>query len=221
MAYHATILMTEFITHDVKRFIISRPDGFRFQPGQGVELAINRPGWEKEKRPFTPTSLPVDEVLEFSIKGYPEREGVTAQLHQLSSGAKLLMSEPFGTIQYRGPGTFIAAGAGITPFLAIIRQLAHDRKLDNHGLFFSNKRTGDIICEHELSNYFGDKAMFLCTRESDCRCLLQHIDKAFLQKHISDMKQHFYVCGPPPFAKAIIEALKDLGANPDALIFER
>ena len=221
MEHHATILMTEFITHDVKRFVLSRPDGFSYQPGQGVELAIDKPGWESEKRPFTPTSLPDARVLEFSIKGYPEHKGMTEQLHKLEAGDKLSISEPFGTIHYKGPGTFIAAGAGITPFLAIIRRLAHDNQLGRHGLLFSNKTPGDIICEQELRHYLGAAATFLCTRESDCRCGQQRIDKNYLQQHIADMKQHFYVCGPPPFVEAINTALKELGARPDALVFER
>lgn len=221
MEYHATILMTEFVTHDVKRFVVTRPEGFIFEPGQGVELAIDQPGWEDQKRPFTPTSLPDDEVLEFTIKGYPDHRGMTARLHQLAAGAKLRMTEPFGTIQYKGPGTFIAAGAGITPFLAIIRRLGRDNGLGDHRLLFSNKSPADIICEAELRHYLGDAATFVCTRAGDCRCEQLRIDKDFLQRTISDLKQHFYVCGPPPFVSAVTTALKELGASPDALIFER
>jgi ferredoxin-NADP reductase len=221
MEQHATILMTEFITHDVKRFVLSRPPGFQFQPGQGVELTLDLPDWHKEPRPFTPTSLPDDEVLEFSIKGYPEHHGMTEQLHMLKAGAKLRISEPFGTIQYHGPGTFIAAGAGITPFLAIIRRLARDHQLGGHALLFSNKGPEDIICEQELRHYLGNAATFVCTRSSDCRCQQQRIDKAYLQRHITDMTQRFYVCGPPPFVKAVNSALGELGATPETLVFER
>ena len=31
-----TLLMGEFVTHDVKRFVVSRPPGFTFQPGQSA-----------------------------------------------------------------------------------------------------------------------------------------------------------------------------------------
>jgi cytochrome-b5 reductase len=221
MEHHATILTSQFITHDVKRFVLSRPEGFTFEPGQGVELAIDKPGWESEGRPFTPTSLPEDKVLEFTIKGYPEHHGMTEQLHQLGPGDTLLMSETFGTIRYRGPGTFIAAGAGITPFLAIIRSLARDGELAGHGLLCSNKGPQDIIGEQELRHYLGEHARFLCTRESDCHCEHQRIDKTFLRANIHDLSQRFYICGPPPFVEAVNAALKALGAEPDALVFER
>lgn len=221
MEHPVTILASQFITHDVKRFILSRPEGFSFEPGQGVELTINKPGWEKESRPFTPTSLPEDKVLEFIIKGYPEHHGMTEQLHLLGAGNMLLMSDTFGTIRYQGPGTFIAAGAGITPFLSIIRQLAIDGELANHRLLVSNKGAKDIIFEQELRHYLGENARFLCTREDDCHCEYQRIDKAYLEKTLSDFSQRFYICGPPPFVEAVNNALKKLGAEPDALIFER
>jgi ferredoxin-NADP reductase len=55
MDHEVTLLMSEFVTHDVKRVIVSRPDGFSFTPGEGVELVINEPKWRTEGRPFTPT----------------------------------------------------------------------------------------------------------------------------------------------------------------------
>lgn len=221
MEHHATLLTSQRITHDVKRFTISRPEGFAFEPGQGVELAIDKPGWEKEGRPFTPTSLPDDKVLEFTIKGYPQHHGVTEQLHCLLPGDRLLMSEPFGTIQYHGPGTFIAAGAGITPFLAIIRRLARDGEITGHSLLFSNKGANDILYEKELRYYLGDNARFVCTREKDCHCTNQRIDKNYLEQTIADFSQRFYLCGPPPFVQAMNTALEELGAEPEALVFER
>jgi len=55
--------MTEFVTHDVKRFILNRPENFSFTPGQGVELVIDQGKWREEQgRPFT---LPV-----WSLTGY-------------------------------------------------------------------------------------------------------------------------------------------------------
>ena len=111
MKHHVTLLMNTFVTHDVRRFVVTRPDGFGFTPGQGVELAIDTPEWREQARPFTPTSLDADGVVEFTIKGYPQHKGVTQALHHLRPGASLLMSEPFGTIKYH------RGSAGAMPFL--------------------------------------------------------------------------------------------------------
>ena len=221
MDFTVTLMMSEFVTHDVRRFIVTRPEGFEFEPGQGVELAIAAPEWEDQARPFTPTSLKDDQVLEFTIKAYPEHNGVTRALHQLRPGDNLLMSKPFGTIRYKGPGVFIAGGAGITPFIAIVRDLSRKQKLAHQGMIFSNKTPADIICEKELRHAFGDKLVLTCTQSAAPGYAQRRIDKEFLTEHVTDFNQQFYLCGPPGFMDAVTAALRDLGVEADSLVFEQ
>jgi len=70
-------------------------------PGQGVELAIKHPDWPDARRPYTPASLGDDAVLEFTIKCYPDGDGVTRELHRLQVVAELLLNEPFGSKGYQ------------------------------------------------------------------------------------------------------------------------
>ena len=221
MNHTVKLLMSQFVTHDVKHFIVSKPAGFAVVPGQGVELAINRPGLREQGRPFTPTGLAADGVLEFTIKAYPAHAGVTQALHQLEPGAALLMSEPFGTIRYQGPGVFIAGGAGITPFLAILRDLARKGEAGDQTLIFSNRTPRDVICEKELRHLLGDRCMLTCTGVAAPGYENRRVDRAYLEEKITDFKQRFYVCGPPPFMDAINGALADLGARSESLVFER
>lgn len=221
MNYRVSLLMSQFVTHDVKHFIISKPAGVAIAPGQGVELAIDRPDLREQGRPFTPTGLADDRVLEFTIKAYPAHAGVTHALHQLEPGAELLMSEPFGTISYQGPGVFIAGGAGITPFLAILRGLARKGELGGQTLMFSNKTPRDVICEKELRHLLGERCILLCTGAAAPGYEHRRIDRAFLEERIGDFKQRFYVCGPPPFMEAVNGALTALGASAESLVFER
>lgn len=220
MDFTVTLLMSEFVTHDVRRLVVSRPEGFSFEPGQGVELAIATPGWKEQRRPFTPTSLNEDRVIEFTIKGYPEHNGVTAALHRLSPGATLIMSQPFGTIRYKGPGVFIAGGAGVTPFLAILRSLAAGEALAGQVMIFSNKTPDDIICQKELQHAFGDNLILTCTRSDTHGYSRRRIDKDFIAERITGLDRHFYVCGPPGFMEAVKGALEELGVEPDTVIFE-
>ena len=128
-----------------------------------MELAINRYEWQDERRQFTPTCHVDDKVLEFTIKGYPAQQRMTRELHSLSPGAELLMSEPFGTISYQSPGAFLAGGAGITPFIAILRERVRAGDIDRHALIFSNKTPADVICEKELRHYLGERCILTCT----------------------------------------------------------
>lgn len=221
-AQTATLLMTGFVTHDVKRFVLTRPDGFAFAAGHGVELTIDRAGWRDQARPFTPTGRSDDQVLEFTIKSYPEHEGVTQEFHRMEPGAGLLISEPFGTISYQGPGVFIAGGAGITPFLAIFRDRAHAGDVARNALLFSNKTPADMICEKELRHYLGERCVLTCTESRPSPGYLQgRIDRAFLEEHVDSLDQPFYVCGPPGFMDAVTDALQAMGADAQSLVFER
>ncbi len=221
MNHTVKLLMSQFVTHDVKHFIVSKPEGFSIVPGQGVELAIDRPALREQGRPFTPTGLADDQVLEFTIKGYSDHAGVTQALHQLVPGADLLMSETFGTIHYQGPGVFIAGGAGITPFLAILRDLAGKGELSKQTLIFSNKTPRDVICEKELRHMLGERCILTCTGVAAPGYENRRVDRAFLEEKIRDFKQHFYVCGPEAFMDAVNTALADLGASSESLVFER
>lgn len=221
MVHRTTILMTQFVTHDVKRFIVKKPETFNFTPGQGVELVVEEDKWrEEEGRPFTPTCLVEDEVLEFNIKRYPDHKGVTDKLHTLKPGDSLLMSAPFGTISYKGPGVFIAGGAGVTPFLAIFRQLAVEGSIGDQTLIFSNKTPADVICEKELRHYFGSRCHLICTRESGEGYEKDRIDRDYLQKTISDTGQYVYVCGPDKFVEELTVTAGDLGFATETIVFE-
>jgi cytochrome-b5 reductase len=213
--------MTSFVTHDVKRFIVQKPRGFKFEAGQATLVAVNQPGQEDNAHPFTPTSLPEDRVLEFTIKGYPEHHGLTERLHQLKAGDQLLLGPVFGTIEYKGPGVFIAGGAGITPFIAILRRLARDCRLAGNTLIFSNKTRDDVILEQELRAYLGDRCILTLSREASPAYESRKVDEALLTEKIGDFNQPFYLCGPPPMVEALTETLRKLGATPDNVVFEK
>jgi len=212
------------VTHDVRQIRLEKPEGFTFTPGQATEVAVDRDGWRDEGRPFTFTSLATDPYLEFVIKIYPDHEGVTDQIGQLKAGDNLIIGDPWGTIEYKGEGVFLAGGAGVTPFIAILRDLHRKGETGNNRLIFSNKTERDIILKEEFETILGDRFMNVITQEKptgDHIFLDGVIDKAFLKSQIEDFGQAFYVCGPDPFNKAIMAALEELGAGPDALIFEK
>src|ERR1035437_792522 len=89
------------ITRDVLRIVTEKPDGYLFTPGQATEVSINKEGWRGQKRPFTFTCLPDDEYLEFTIKTYPAKKGVTNELLQLEKNDELILHDVFGAIHYK------------------------------------------------------------------------------------------------------------------------
>lgn len=222
MSYTVSIKSIQPVTHDVKQFTFEKPDGYTFTPGQATEVSINKEGWKDEKRPFTFTSLNEDPNLQFTIKIYEDHDGVTNQIGQLEAGDEFIIDDPWGTIQYKGPGVFLAGGAGVTPFIAIFRDLHKKGELDGNTLIFSNKTPEDVILREEFDRILGDNFISVLTDEDSENDIFLDgfIDKDFLADQIDDFDQPFYVCGPPPFNDAIMKYLKELGAEPDSLIFE-
>jgi ferredoxin-NADP reductase len=200
---------------------LEKPKGFAFIPGQATDVAINKPGWESELRPFTFTCLNEDPYLEFTIKSYTDHDGVTNQIRQLKAGDHLLIHEPWGAIEYKGEGYFIAGGAGITPFIAILRQLHKENRLAGNKLFFSNKTPDDIIYQEELTKFLGDNAVFVVTDKADNKYAKGFINEEFLKKNVDSFNKQFYVCGPDPMIRAISDILVNNGASPNSVTFEK
>jgi ferredoxin-NADP reductase len=215
------ILGIEALTHDVKRFTIEKPAGYNFVPGQATEVSVNKPAWKNEKRPFTFTGLNDAKDLEFVIKAYPSHKGVTNELHYLKVGDELIIHDVWGAIAYKGKGVFIAGGAGITPFIAIFRQLQKDRMLDGNKLVFSNKTSKDIILKAEFVKMLGADFIPVITEEKIPGVRDKRIDKEYLEEIIKDFCQHFYICGPEKFTESVHAALVELGAEVDSVILEK
>ncbi len=207
----------EQVTHDVKQFKVEKPQGYSFTPGHATEVSINKEGWKEEKRPFTFTSLNEDDFLEFTIKIYPDHDGVTEQLDKLKPGDELIIRDTWGAIEYKGPGYIIAGGAGITPYIAMLRDLDRKGKTDGLHLIYSNKTDKDIILKKELDTLLHGNTTYVITDQEDTEFTKAYLDKEFLKNHIGNLESRFYVCGPPKMTEEISGILEDLGANTDAV----
>jgi ferredoxin-NADP reductase len=194
---------------------------YTFTPGQATEISINKEGWRGQKRPFTFTCLPDDDHLEFTIKTYPERCGVTNELLKLEKYDELLLHEVFGAINYKGEGIFIAGGAGITPFIAIFRNLYAENKLGKNILIFANKTKTDIINEQEFRKMLGKYFVNILSDEKVEGYLHGLITKDLIEAYDGKIKDMFYVCGPPPMMDAMDKILEELHIPLRSIITEK
>lgn len=212
------ILDTNFITHNVKRFVLEKPKEFIYRPGHSAHISINLPEWKDKIRPFSFTSLNEWPYLEFIIKINENHDGVTNQLGKIHRGAELLMHDVFGTIEYKGPGIFIAGGTGITPFIAIFRALYYSNNLKNIGLIYSNQTQDDIVLGEELFKMLGPAYINVFTKQGVIGFKEKRIDRRFLIETIQRFDKRFYVCGPKSFTEDITNALISLGVNSQSVV---
>jgi ferredoxin-NADP reductase len=215
------ILSIRNVTHNVRSYRIEKPEGYTFEPGQATEISIHKDGWKDERRPFTFTSLNEWPFLEFTIKSYHDHDGVTHELSKLNAGDELILRDVWGAISYKGEGCFIAGGAGITPFIAIFRQLHKEGNIKGNQLYFSNKTSQDIILKDEFDSMLGPNAHYILTREDNPSYLKGPVNKEFLLREIRDFSRPFYVCGPDKMVADITRLLAELGADPETLVFEK
>jgi len=214
------VISIENVTHDVKRFRVEKPAGYSFLPGQATEVSINSPDWKDEKRPFTFTCLRGEPFLEFTIKIYSSHDGVTNELGKLAAGDELIIRDVWGAITYKGTGVFIAGGAGITPFIAIFRELAEKKEVKGSKLIFANKTRADIILEQEFKKMLGKDFINILSEEKADGYFHGMISEDFLKNVINDFDMHFYVCGPPPMMDSVTGLLKKFGVGENSVTLE-
>lgn len=214
------ILETEYLTPNVKRFRTTKPKGYKFIPGEATDIVINHPDWLDKRRAFTFTGLNEWPFLEFTIKIYKDHQGVTNQLDSLKKRDELFIHDSFGDILYKNTGTFIAGGAGVTPFIANLRQLNEDNRLAGNRLIYSNQTEEDIILRKEFEDLLGDNFINTLTRNRSDKYHFGRIDKVYLKELIRDFSHYFYICGSKMMMREVKEILIDLGAEEEKIIVE-
>ncbi len=217
--YPVKIKSINKITRDVLSIVTERPSDYGFTPGQATEVSINKTGWLEEKRPFTFTSLPTNDYLEFTIKTYPLHKGVTNQLLQLKNDDSLILHDVFGTISYKGEGAFIAGGAGVTPFISIFRHLASKNEIGNNKLIFANKMKSDIILEKEFRKLLGTHFINILSEEKIENLAYGEITEGFINAKC-EWSKLFYLCGPPPMMDSIEKILTDMNVHKKSVVRE-
>ena len=220
MAAPVTILNIDRLTHDVLGITAEKPASLDFIPGQAADVAINKPGWEKEWRPFTFTSLPGDKHIAFTIKTYPSHKGVTNELLSLRPGDQLLIGEVFGDLRYRGEGVFIAGGAGVTPFIAIFKDLERQKIVGNNRLLFANKKKDDIILEDHFKTLLGPHFTSILSDEKRDGYENGFITEELIRKNLEGPSPFVYLCGPPPMMNAMEKHFDRLGIQPERIVRE-
>lgn len=220
LPHSVKILQKENFTHDVVHCVFERPEGYKFTAGQAIDVNIDNTDGDFDDAPFTFTGLEEDPNLELMFKVYPSHHGTTLALSHLQAGDRLRIGDPFDTFAYKGQGVFIAGGTGITPFVALLRDLDKKNKLDGNRLIFANKTSDDLFLQDELKSLLKDNLVQLLSREDKPGFFHGRVTADFLKTKIPDIHAHFYLCGPDGFSKNVKTMLVNLGADENKIMVE-
>lgn len=220
MSQVTKIKSIKHLTHDVLHVSLEKPAGLNYISGQAVDISLNKPEWKDKKNCFTFTSLPEEDDIEFVIKTYPEHHGVTNELLSAKPGDEVLLYDPFGDIHFKGDGIFIAGGAGITPFIPILKDLENQNKVNGNKLIFANKAKEDIILEDHFRSLLGENFINVLSGEDLDGYEHGYISAELIQKQKSDDLKYYYLCGPKPMMEAVEGHLKTLGITEEFVVKE-
>lgn len=220
MTHTLTLQSITPVTDRAYRLRFDKPEGFDFAPGQATELTLDKDGWRDAARPFTFTSQPEDPFLEFTIKSYPSHDGVTAEIPKLTAGDTVQISDAWGAIHDEGPGVWIAGGAGLTPFIPILRRRAAKAPQTDMTLILADATWDDLILRDEWLAMDGVQTVFVLEDTPHEGAIHGQIDRDLLERHGVTEDSRVYLCGPPGMEEAIEAALTDIGVPQERIITE-
>lgn len=196
-------------SEDVYSFLFEKQPDLAWKPGQYGLFSIAHKAVKNGTKPFSIASAPAENVVRITTRIGESPSDYKKAMLELKPGMKIKMSGPVGGFHLdgaTGPALFIAGGIGITPYRAILKDLAGagNGKGGHIRLLYMDSKK-NYLYQNELDDLAARTSAqiaYLDSREA----LEREID-AFMAQHKSSGT--YYVAGPKPFVDAIVNGLKN------------
>ena len=208
------------VAEKVKRFRLERVDGQPlpvFSGGAHVVVAM-RDGDVLRRNPYSLMSSPYDQsAYEISVLRVEQSRGGSAFMHeQVKQSDTLVISQPLNQFPYDVRGRkhiFMAGGIGITPFMAMMDQMA--REGSNFELHYALRDRNHGAYWRELTERYGvSRVKIYC----DVEKLFIPTDAILANQALGT---HLYVCGPSGMIDGVLGKATALGWPKQNLHLER
>ncbi|MFT0183226.1 pyridoxamine 5'-phosphate oxidase family protein [Pseudomonas benzopyrenica] len=200
-----------------------------YQAGQFLPIRVTpRPGQPYLVRTYTLTSLPADGRYRISVK----RDGLVSQLlhDQWREGDLIEARMPAGDFTLAPADTrplvLLAAGIGITPLLAMLRQLVHEGRR-TVTLFYGARTRAERAFDRELAELLAQapesiRMIRVLSDPSDALPGVDYdaagrIEMALLERQLPFGDYDFYLCGPAAFTQGLYDGLRGHGIEDDRI----
>lgn len=212
----ADLITVEVLAPEIRRFTFRPEAGAGFLPGQYAILHLG-PG---VRRAYSMCNLPDGKTLQVISKRYPGGAGSNA-LAAMRPGDALTLEVPFGTCTLNpsaGRKIFIAGGTGISPILALVRQVARDgtdfgAPLD---VIYCARQPADLAASGELATAVAQipgarYRPYVEDNMGSGTLATGRATDAVLATDFTPDAAEFYVAGPPVMVHAVKVKLKEAG----------
>jgi ferredoxin-NADP reductase len=221
------------IAKESMEFTFEKPADFEFKPGQFVEINVvhpDEPVKKRSSRELSIVSAPHEDELVFAmrLRGSPFKR----TLSDTKIGDVVVMDGPFGAFllqsDFLRPAVFLAGGIGITPFMSMLRHVAHHKLPHEIYLFYSNHTVEDAVYLDELEGHERENPNLTfiptltdMTAGESWEGMTGRINGEMLLKWLPDLqKPVFYIAGSAAMVAAMKKLLNDVGVNSDSIRME-
>jgi ferredoxin-NADP reductase len=201
-----------------------------FEAGQTVRIELPHAAVDDRgaARTFSIASAPAEPRIRLTTRFSSPSSSFKRALAVLEPGTVVTASGPNGRFTFHDtdqPTVFIAGGIGITPFRAILPDLAGARRSAEVSLLYSNA-TPDIPFRGFLDALEATwpelRVVYTITRPSGSWSgATGRIDRSFVERHVPYARRAtYYVCGPTPMVQSLRDELGQLGIDPSRIRHE-
>lgn len=228
-AHTAPLTKREEIAEGTMAFHFAKPADFQFRAGQAIDMTLLDPpetDAEGNTRAFSLASSPFESDLMIATR--MRNTAFKRVLRNAALGLRVKIDGPSGSFtlhrKTEKPAVFLAGGIGITPFLSIIRQAAHDKAPHQLYLFYSNRRPEDAAFLDLLSEAPKQSPNFhliatmteMDKSRREWKGTTGLINKEMMAKHLPTLQGPiYYLAGPPPMVAAMRRMLTEAGVDED------
>jgi len=228
IAVETTLLGRREIAAGTMEFRFAKPPGFAFRAGQAIELLLpDRGGGPQDiGHAFSIVSAPFEDGIAIATR--MRDSAYKRALGSLPDGAPARLDGPFGSLtlhkKLARPAVFVAGGIGITPFVSILRQAAHDRLAQDLMLLYTNRRPEDAAFLEELQGLerANDRFRLVATMtqmQASSRPWQGQtglLDAETIAAATRSLPESiFYLAGPPGMVEALRKTLAEAGVDED------
>lgn len=190
-----------------------------YNPGQFVFIRIIDKKISKEQHPFTISSSPSEDYLEFSIKNLGD---YTSKIRDISLKSEIQLEGPygiFGNFNDQSKQIWISGGIGITPFLSMIKTLVLSKKdFVNIDFYYCVKNRSGAIFLDSITQLIKDiKNLKITAWYSEEKGI---INADSIEKISSIKDSEIRICGPQIMMKSLREQFIKKGIKHSKIFFE-
>lgn len=191
----------------------------RYLAGQFTELRLpHRTVDERgDKRWFTLSSSPTDQLLSITTKFSPEKgSSFKQQLQDLQPGAKVHLAEPMGDFvlpqKQSIPIIFVAGGIGITPMHSMVKWLVDSGERRDIHLLYAVESSDELAFQELFTSAPISYTPMVRQTETDWHGAVGHItSQAIMGIPGVDKDALVYISGPEPMVEQLNKELQEHG----------